>query len=130
MQKSILLIDPNPEVYTNHQHYLKKDKINLQYSKSLRHALWLVQENLPDLILSEIYFNGFIEYEHLFLLRQVKDIPIIVQSSQLPDNYADNCLIRGAQAYFSKPLDWPKYLQTIEKCLQTDFQLQTNPSEY
>lgn len=117
MQKSILLIDPDPEVYTIHHHYLKKYKINLQYSKSIRHALWLVQENQPDLILSEIYFNGIIEFEHLYLLREVKDLPIIIQSCQLPEKHSENCLMRGAQAYFGKPLDWPKYLQTIEECL-------------
>ena len=128
MRKTILLIDPDPDVYTIHQLYLKKYKINLQYSKSLRHALWLVQENPPDLILSEIYFDGSIEYEHLFLLRDVNDIPIIVQSSQLPEDYSENCIIRGAQAYFSKPIDWSKYLEAIGKCLQTDQHLQQNPS--
>jgi len=115
--KSVLLIDPDEVNQCLHQFYLKKYKINLQCSKSLRHAIWLVQENPPDLILTEIYFNGYLQYEHLFLLRQEKEIPIIVQTCQLPEWYENNCMIRGAEAYFTKPLQWELYLKAIERCL-------------
>lgn len=115
--KCVLLIDPDEVNYVIHKFYFKKNKLNLQYSKSLRHAIWMVQENPPDLILSEVFFNGKIEYGHLYLFQKEKNIPIIVQSNQPLDKYEEDCAIRGAIAYFTKPLDWYRYLKMIEKCL-------------
>ena len=115
--KSVLLIDPDEVNHRLHLIHLKKYKIKLQCTKSLRHALWLVQENPPDLILCEIYFNGYLNYEHLFLLRQEKYMPIIVQSCQPTQWHQENCKIRGAEAYFTKPLHWKKYITEIERCL-------------
>ena len=51
--KSVLLIDSDVNNHIMHQFYLKENKINLQYSKSIRHALWMVQEDPPDLILGQ-----------------------------------------------------------------------------
>ncbi|PKP33642.1 MAG: hypothetical protein CVU00_10585 [Bacteroidetes bacterium HGW-Bacteroidetes-17] len=116
--KRILLIDPDEINYELHHFQLKKFKIKLEYTKSLRHALWLIQENPPDLILTEIYFNGHLHYEHLFSLRQEMLTPIIVQSSQSAAHHAENCRIRGAKAYFRKPLQWDEYTKAILYCLE------------
>ena len=115
--KRVLLIDPDELNHELHYFQLKKYKIKLQCSKSLRHALWLAQENPYDLILSEIFFNGHLHYEHIFTLRQENLVPIIVQSTQSEKEHSENCLIRGATAYFRKPLQWIPYLKTIEACL-------------
>lgn len=118
--KSVLLIDPDEVNHELHRLHLKKYKVKLQCTKSLRHAIWLSQEQPPDIILSEIYFNGFINYEHLFLLRREKEIPIIVQTCQIEQQHMNNCLIRGIEAYFTKPLNWKEYLKCIERCLIKD----------
>ena len=115
--KSVLLVDTDEINHQLHRIYLKKYKIKLICTKSLRHAFWLVQEHPPDIILTEIYFNGYLNYEHLFLLRKEKLMPVIVQSSQPPQLHAENCKIRGAEAYFTKPLNWQEYLKCIEGCL-------------
>jgi CheY-like chemotaxis protein len=116
-EKSVLLIDTDETNHLLHQIYLSKYKIELLYSKSLRHAIWLAQEQPPDLILTDIYFNGHLHYEHLFHLRQEKIMPIVVQTSQLPQLHKENCIVRGAEAYFTKPIDWHQYLTLIIKCL-------------
>lgn len=115
--KSVLLIDPDIVNHQLHRIIFEKYKVNLQCSKSLRHGIWLVQENPPDLILTEILFNGHLNLEHIFLLKQEKNVPIIVQTCQFSELYEDNCKIRGADAYFTKPLHWELYLKAIERCL-------------
>lgn len=119
--KSILLIDTDEVNHELHQAFLKKFKCQLTYSKSLIHALWLVQEKPPDLILTEIYFNGYLHYDHLFALRREHLMPIIIQSTQNPLIHEVNCKIRGAEAYFQKPLNWQKYLKSIESCLTVPY---------
>lgn len=112
--KSILLIDIDELNHELHRFHLKKFNCQLSFSKSLRHALWLAEENPPDLILTEIYFNGYLHFEHLFTLRKEQIMPIIVQTTLNPLIHEVNCKIRGAKAYFQKPLPWDKYSQAIE----------------
>ena len=115
--KRVLLIDTDELNHELHQLHLKKFKCRLSCTKSLRHGLWLAQENPPDLILTEIYFNGHLHYEHLFNVREEHLMPIIVQSTLSPLVHEVNCKIRGAEAYFRKPLNWKLYLKEIERCL-------------
>lgn len=115
--KSVLLIDTDECNHILHHVWLRKYHLKLICTKSLRHAIWLVQENPPDLILSEIDFNGYVHYAHLYMLRYEYDVPIIIQSLQPIQNHKENCMIRGAEAYFTKPIDWNNYLKVIERCL-------------
>lgn len=115
--KSVLLIDTDTRNHLLHRMHLKKYKLDLICTKSLRHAIWLANEQPPDLILTEIYFNGYLHYDHLFWLRMEKFMPIIVQTSQPVRYHRENCNIRGAEAFFCKPLDWKSYMERIENCL-------------
>jgi CheY-like chemotaxis protein len=115
--KSVLLIDPDEINHQLHRLYLKKYGLKLTCTKSLRHALWLVQEQPPDLILTEIYFKGHLHYEHLFWLRMEKFMPIIVQTCQSPLKHEELCMIRGADAYITKPIEWDRYVAVVLQCL-------------
>ncbi len=111
--KKVLLIDPDSKNHQLHKHYFKKLRIKLTCTKSLRHGLWLTQEEKPNLILTEIYFQGFVEYEHLFLLRKEHYMPIIVQTCLADSHYEHLCHACGSDAYFIKPLLWETYVNTI-----------------
>ncbi len=116
--KTILLIDTDVNNHFLHHYYLREYEVNLMHTQSTHHAIWLVQQYKIDLVLTEIWFNGFINYEHLFFILKEKMIPIIVQTSQLSYEYKENCLIRGAEDFFQKPLFWPEYLLMVKKCLE------------
>ncbi len=113
--KTILLIDADEKNHLLHQFYL--DQATFLSTPSILHGIWLVQELEIDLVLTEIYFNGYTIYDHLFMILKEKMVPIIIQTCQLPQEHKENCIIHGAEAYFQKPIHWPDYLKTITKCL-------------
>ena len=113
--KTILLIDTDEKNHLLHQIYL--DRATFLSTPSILHGIWLVQELDIDLVLTEIHFHGYTIYDHLYMILKEKMVPIIVQSTQLPHEHKENCIIRGAEAYFQKPVEWKKYLEFIGRTL-------------
>ncbi|MGO8838169.1 MAG: response regulator [Limisphaerales bacterium] len=67
----------------------------------------------PDAAQSGNTWDAFLIIDWLRRIGVGDGIPIIVISGAEPGEFKDRCLAAGAAAFFSKPLDMPRLLDTI-----------------
>jgi DNA-binding response OmpR family regulator len=76
--------------------------------------------HLPDLVLLDVTLPGMNGFQVLQQLKQnpcTHDIPVIMLTAQTDGASVLNGLDRGAEAYLTKPIDFPEVLRRIEACL-------------
>lgn len=80
-------------------------------------GLWMAEELMPDLIVSDINLPGMNGYEVLKCLRQnskTVNIPFIFCSGEAQSDYASKGMLLGAKAYLIKPVDVNVLIDTVK----------------
>ncbi|MDC0534232.1 response regulator transcription factor [Francisellaceae bacterium] len=117
MHKKILIVDDEPQI----RKFLKKALLVLGYDAedgvNGEHALQVLKEHQPDLILLDLGLPDIDGQDLLVLIREKYNTPIIVISARSESHEIVKALENGANDYVKKPFDMPELLARIKKCL-------------
>jgi CheY-like chemotaxis protein len=124
--RKILVIDDNPVILKalflafkskGHEMYAALDGPEA-FSIARREKLDLIILDIcfpPDVDQSGNTWDAFLIIDWLHRIGVGEELPIIVISGADPVEFKDRCLASGAVAFFSKPLDMPRLLDTIHE---------------
>jgi len=116
MKKKILVVDDEKSICLLLENFLSQDYDVVSMDDGLEALKWL-EENLPDLIISDIQMTKMDGYEFLTNFRQrgfTKHTPIIMLSGKSESKERIKCYKLGAQDYLTKPFN-PEELEELVK---------------
>jgi DNA-binding response OmpR family regulator len=116
MKKKILVVDDEKSICLLLENFLSQDYDVLSINDGLEALEWL-DENLPDLIISDIQMTKMDGYEFLTNVRQrgfTRHTPIIMLSGKSESKERIKCYKLGAQDYLTKPFN-PEELEELVK---------------
>lgn len=116
MKKNILVVDDEQSICLLLENFLSQDYDVVSINDGLEALEWL-EENLPDLIISDIQMTKMDGYEFLTKVRQrgfTKHTPIIMLSGKSESKERIKCYRLGAQDYLTKPFN-PEELEELVK---------------
>ncbi len=83
----------------------------------------LAREHRPDLILLDVHLPDLTGDQVLRRLRaspETRDIPVVVISADATPRQIENLRTAGANQYITKPINVPKFLETVDGFLSKD----------
>ena len=110
MHKTILIIDDDVYIGDMLQELLENNGYVALRAYSGTEALYVIQNNSPDLILLDLMLPGLSGEE---LLPKIQNIPVIVVSAKVDVDNKVNLLLSGAVDYVTKPFDIKELLARI-----------------
>jgi DNA-binding response OmpR family regulator len=116
MKKKILVVDDEKSICLLLENFLSEDYEVVSIDNGLEALGWL-EENLPDLIISDIQMTNMDGYEFLTSVRQrgfTRHTPIIMLSGKSESKERIKCYKLGAQDYLTKPFN-PEELEELVK---------------
>lgn len=116
MKKKILVVDDELTTCVLLEHFLSSQYEVITKSSGIEALEWL-QNNLPDLIISDIQMtkmNGFELLKEVRLKGYTKHTPIIMLSGRTESKERIKCYQLGAQDYLTKPFN-PEELEELVK---------------
>lgn len=117
-KKTILYIEDIPaNVELVRQILNHRGEINLLSAYTALAGIELAQSVTPDLILMDIHMpgmDGLTAFQKLQTLKETKDIPVIALTADAMDVDIKKALNMGFKEYLTKPIDVPKFLETID----------------
>ena len=116
MKKKILVVDDEKSICLLLENFLSQDYDVVSMDDGLEALEWL-EENLPDLIISDIQMTKMDGYEFLTSVRQrgfTRHTPIIMLSGKSESKERIKCYKLGAQDYLTKPFN-PEELEELVK---------------
>jgi DNA-binding response OmpR family regulator len=116
MKKKVLVIDDELTMRTLLEFFLGS-KYEVTAAESAIEALAWLDDNLPDLIISDIQMNGIDGFEFLKTVRKrgyTRNTPIIMLSGKSESKERVKCYQLGAQYYLTKPFN-PEELEEVVK---------------
>ncbi len=116
MKKKILVVDDEKSICLLLENFLSEDYEVVSIDNGLKALGWL-DENLPDLIISDIQMTNMDGYEFLTSVRQrgfTRHTPIIMLSGKSESKERIKCYKLGAQDYLTKPFN-PEELEELVK---------------
>jgi DNA-binding response OmpR family regulator len=116
MKKKILVVDDEKSICLLLENFLSQDYDVVSMDDGLEALDWL-EENLPDLIISDIQMTNMDGYEFLTNVRKrgfIKHTPIIMLSGKSESKERIKCYKLGAQDYLTKPFN-PEELEELVK---------------
>jgi DNA-binding response OmpR family regulator len=116
MKKKILVVDDEKSICLLLENFLSQDYDVVSMDDGLEALKWL-DENLPDLIISDIQMTKMDGYEFLTNVRQrgfTKHTPMIMLSGKSESKERIKCYKLGAQDYLTKPFN-PEELEELVK---------------
>ena len=116
MKKKILVVDDEKSICLLLENFLSQDYDVVSINDGLEALEWL-EQNLPDLIISDIQMTKMDGYEFLANVRQkgfTKHTPIIMLSGKSESKERIKCYKLGAQDYLTKPFN-PEELEELVK---------------
>mgnify|MGYP000284444692 CR=1 FL=1 len=116
MKKKILVVDDEQSICELLNFFLKQHYDVTTKSSGLKALNWL-ENNLPDLIISDIQMNkmsGFEFLKEVRLMGYTKHTPIIMLSGRTESKERVKCYRLGAQDYLTKPFN-PEELEEVVK---------------
>lgn len=116
MNKKILIVDDEKSICLLLENFLSQDYDVISFNDGLEAVEWL-EENLPDLIISDIQMPKMDGYEFLKSVRQrgfTKHTPVIMLSGRSESKERIKCYRLGAQDYLTKPFN-PEELEELVK---------------
>ncbi|NNE09233.1 MAG: response regulator, partial [Gemmatimonadetes bacterium] len=116
--KQIAIIDKNQRSIQKLADELKSRGYSVQNYQDEQEALGRLEEDHPDLIISELALRNHTGPEILRELKKLDPaVPVIIISEHSNTQDAIDSMREGAYDYFAKPLDTQKTLAAIEKAL-------------
>jgi DNA-binding response OmpR family regulator len=115
MKKKILVLDDEMSICLLLENFLSKNYEVVSMNNGLDALLWL-DDNIPDLIISDIQMEKMDGYEFLTKLRQrgFTNTPCIMLSGKSESKERIKCYKLGAQDYLTKPFN-PEELDELVK---------------
>jgi CheY-like chemotaxis protein len=118
MEKIVLIVDDNDTLRYMLRQMLEIVNLCVIEAKNGYAALALSNDLHPDLIVCDINMPEMNGFEVLQTLRQgsyTEDIPVIMISSHLGNQYQEVALELGANAYLAKPFTFKALLTVVAK---------------
>ena len=123
----ILVVDDNPFIRQTICLALRDQGYSVLLSGEITEALQIVRKERPSVILLDINFppnasvsgvlDGFWALDWMHCIKDTKDIPVIIISSDDPATAKPNALAAGAAAYFHKPINKDQLTAAITELL-------------
>lgn len=129
-KQKILVADDNPVVVKTLEMKLVQAGYAVLIAREGGEAVSLVRKEKPDLIVLDISFppdvghgggvvwDGFVIMQWLRRLDESKVTPIIVITGMSPETHHDKAMALGAAAFFTKPVNHEKLLESIHQTLE------------
>lgn len=108
--KTIAVIDDDIYISNMLEEVLKREGYRVLHAYSGTEALYLLEQNRPDLILLDLMLPGLSGEE---VLPKIKGIPVIVVSAKLDVQDKVSLLLGGAADYITKPFHTKELLARI-----------------
>jgi DNA-binding response OmpR family regulator len=116
MKKKILAVDDELSICLLLENFLSQNYEIVTINESLEALKWL-EDNIPDLIISDIHMPNMDGFEFLTKLRErgfTKHTPVIMLSGRSESKERIKCYKLGAQDYLTKPFN-PEELEELVK---------------
>ncbi len=116
MKKKILVVDDEISICLLLENFLSQSYNVVSINNGFEALLWL-EDNIPDLIISDIQMAQMDGYEFLTKLRKrgfTKHTPFIMLSGRSESKERIKCYRLGAQDYLTKPFN-PEELEELVK---------------
>ena len=121
--KTILIIEDDNDIHKLLKNILEEKNYKTIGAFSGTEALILLEKEKVDLILLDLMLPGLSGEE---IIKQVKNIPIIVISAKIAPNDKVNTLLNGANDYINKPFNTEELLARILVQLRLNSNIKTN----
>ena len=116
----ILLIEDNQDVRENLTEMLNLNGFDVMEAENGMHGLDLMEEKLPDLILSDIMMPIMNGFEFLIILKEDKrtaEIPFVFVTAMIEKKEIEKAFAAGANDYITKPFDLSELIDKINSLL-------------
>ncbi|MBR6144871.1 MAG: response regulator [Treponema sp.] len=129
--KKVLLIDASPMFREFLKEKLVAEQVTVEYAVGNRDAYTKMITTLPDLIIIDV--ESDITSLQEFLLKKhddpnAKKIPIIISGPDIPRHHVATLAQFAVVKYFTKPIKFDIFFESIGKILKSNFSLDTTPS--
>lgn len=121
MRKHVLVIDDDIGIRSLLELYLGRFYRITSKSNGMEAMLWLENENLPDLIITDINMPEIGGYEFLKLIRGsgfFQDIPVVILTGLDDDEVKFKCYQQGGDEFITKPFNPGDLLTKINALLK------------
>jgi signal transduction histidine kinase len=98
-----------------------RKSISLLTASTALVGIEIAQFETPDLILMDIHMpgmDGLTAFNKLQTINETKNIPVIALTADAMDGDINNALSLGFKDYITKPIDVPKFLNSIDAILK------------
>jgi len=119
-QKTILIVDDDPDVRLGLHVRLKANHYNVIFAGDGMASIAQARKHMPDLIILDLGLpagDGFSVLERLKANDSMSLIPVIVVSARDLNANMDRALKAGAKAFLQKPVDNAELLKVIRQAL-------------
>jgi DNA-binding response OmpR family regulator len=119
-QKTILIVDDDPDVRLGLHVRLKANHYNVIFAPDRMASIAEARKHMPDLIILDLGLpagDGFSVMERLKANDSLSLIPVIVLSARDREANMDRALKAGAKAFLQKPVANAELLAVIRKVL-------------
>src|ERR1700732_3434930 len=119
-QKTILIVDDDPDIRLSLHGRLKANNYNVIFAGDGMAAIAEARKHMPDLIILDLGLpagDGFSIMERLKANDSLSSIPVIVVSARNRDTNVDRAMQAGAKAFLQKPADNAELLSVIRQAL-------------
>ena len=119
MKKKILIID-DEETMIVLLMFLLEEEYDVSSVKSAEDALLWLNDNLVDLVITDIKMQGMNGYQFLTQIRTrgyTKHTPVVILSGNSDSNERVKCYRLGAQDFLSKPFNPEELTEIVKKNL-------------
>jgi len=119
MEKHILVVDDEQDIRQSLEGVLGDEGFRVSLARNGPEALALVEDQLPDLVLLDIWMDGSEQGLEILekLQREYPYLPVIMISGHGNIETAVRATKLGAYDYIEKPLSYDKILLVINHCL-------------
>ncbi|NNE04429.1 MAG: response regulator [Xanthomonadales bacterium] len=117
----ILIVDDNESVRNILAHKLKKQGHTIRMGGSGREALNLIREQVPDILLLDLFMydmNGFEVLKEMHKDEDLRSIPVIIITGLKDKNAAVRCIEAGAFDILTKPVNPALLDARVTACLE------------
>ena len=122
MKPVILVIEDDQALCWLLQKVLSKDFNVTVKREGITAMEWLLEGNIPDIVLCDFALPKITGLEFLQNLRKsgvFKEIPVIMYTSHVDEQLRQNCFEAGALEVIEKPFDPPQLIATINDLIKT-----------
>lgn len=109
--KTILVVEDNIDVHNLIKELLEKEQYKVLDAYSGTESIMILEKQEVDLILLDLMLPGLNGEE---IIKQIKNIPIIVISAKISPEDKVNALLEGANDYITKPFNKEELLARIK----------------